>query len=585
MKCPNCGQWNRASLPRCFKCGTALVRDDGYKTSLPIDELEEKFQRTQEELPIQYRIDDFGNESPRQDPKDQLALEMRSYHERKRRGEERQRQLRESSAKLGYAPISGAHGSAYDNSAMYGTIEYDDFIENPTRYGSTSDIYRGGYNTSDFKLPKKHFRRSFGIRRILPILAVIFFISGILVAGYFFLFKPLVLDRNVIPEEMMPEIIASILNDAAAHTIRIPGEEGAQIYIKELRKSFMVIGGYASFQVQDYTWYELIEENPSDKSTWLPETMEVTLTPYIRSETGEQVALPLIQYNINIPQSPLLLISPTAKYIETSMQTYKIEFQVMTNSQVYINGKDYSSFVNTQDGFISYNAPITPIGENFIEITVRSQYYRMNTVNLIIYRAVQDIPLELDPTLDDESSKERMPIFGTTRAGATITVLSPHRKLDTSELSTMGKFNFDALFEHYGTNTVRIQADYPGKNSTIIEYNVYFLPNPNTYTTRAWAINDGFGYQDLLANLQKRVEKTQVYVMTGEAIEIISEQPQLMVFDVSDGKTANKLPVLLENQTKTKWELGKRYNIYADAYGMYDNMPRLIARYTYKPKN
>ena len=81
------------------------------------------------------------------------------------------------------------------------TIEYDDFIENPTRYGSTSDIYRGGYNTSVFKLPKKHFRRSFGIRRILPILAVIFFISGILWRVTFFLFKPLVLDRNVIPKK------------------------------------------------------------------------------------------------------------------------------------------------------------------------------------------------------------------------------------------------------------------------------------------------------------------------------------------------------------------------------------------------
>ena len=52
------------------------------------------------------------------------------------------------------------------------------------------------------------------------------------------------------------------------------------------------------------------------------------------------------------------------------MQTYKIEFQVMTNSQVYINDEDYSSFVNTQDRLISYNAAISPIGENVIDITV-----------------------------------------------------------------------------------------------------------------------------------------------------------------------------------------------------------------------
>ena len=27
MKCPQCGQWNRASLPRCQKCGAPLAQD------------------------------------------------------------------------------------------------------------------------------------------------------------------------------------------------------------------------------------------------------------------------------------------------------------------------------------------------------------------------------------------------------------------------------------------------------------------------------------------------------------------------------------------------------------------------------
>ena len=28
MKCPNCGQWNRASFPRCFKCGADLPQEN-----------------------------------------------------------------------------------------------------------------------------------------------------------------------------------------------------------------------------------------------------------------------------------------------------------------------------------------------------------------------------------------------------------------------------------------------------------------------------------------------------------------------------------------------------------------------------
>ena len=41
--------------------------------------------------------------------------------------------------------------------------------------------------------------------------------------------------------------------------------------------------------------------------------------------------------------------------------------------------------------------------------------------------------------------------------------------------------------------------------------------------------------------------------------------------------------VMVENQTKTEWVLGQRYRLYGDAYGMYGSVPRLIARYTYKP--
>ena len=51
-----------------------------------------------------------------------------------------------------------------------------------------------------------------------------------------------------------------------------------------------------------------------------------------------------------------------------------------------------------------------------------------------------------------------------------------------------------------------------------------------------------------------------------------------------DGGGSERL-VMVENQTKTQWTLGERYRIYADAYGMYNSIPRLVARYTYTPKD
>ena len=72
-------------------------------------------------------------------------------------------------------------------------------------------------------------------------------------------------------------------------------------------------------------------------------------------------------------------------------------------------------------------------------------------------------------------------------------------------------------------------------------------------------------------------------MFTGPVTEIVSNKPQLVMFDANDGQ-GKVLPVMVENQTKTTWELGKRYRIYGDAYGMYNGIPRLIARYTYPPK-
>ena len=55
--------------------------------------------------------------------------------------------------------------------------------------------------------------------------------------------------------------------------------------------------------------------------------------------------------------------------------------------------------------------------------------------------------------------------------------------------------------------------------------------------------------------------------------------PVRVVINTSeDGKSQ---PVLVENFTKIRWEVGKYYRIYADAASSYSSMPWLNARYTY----
>ena len=86
-------------------------------------------------------------------------------------------------------------------------------------------------------------------------------------------------------------------------------------------------------------------------------------------------------------------------------------------------------------------------------------------------------------------------------------------------------------------------------------------------------------YSELLANIDARSEKGQIYRVTGYIQYFISEKPQIAVINTSeDGKSR---PVRVENKSKTKWVQGNYYRLYADVYGSYSNMPAMYARYTY----
>lgn len=591
MKCPACGKWNRASFPVCFSCGAPLPeaapRAPEQRKPSPADK---------QELPLRVVYDEYGEEQILVDQKDKLAAEMRDLHARKRRGEQRQAELRRHAARQGFAPTGAGvnaqsrrsrvfreavqRRSAYPPDPKEVQVDYDGYTTGAS-YTRSSDAFsalpqlKGG---TKIPLPKKrgHRARLFGLKRLLPLLSILILVAAGALAGYELVYKRLFERKPLSPEEQV-QVSASIYNDMAAHSIRIPAPEGSEIYIKELRRSFIVVGGYASFEVEDHLWYE-------DDQELKPE-MDVQLTPYIRTGTGEQVALPPIGYTISIPLSPLTLIKPDVSFVTVSTPIYNIQFHVLQHSKVFINNEDYSSYVNTQNGLISYNAAIQPIGDNKVHIRVRSQYYRENEVTLIIHRAVQDIPLDLSSTLEDRSSKSSMTISATTRAGATVTILSPYHKLDTSLLASTGAFKFDAVFTKIGINTVVIRSEYPGKQATVIEYNVYHLPDPDHYTPKAWALNGKFGYPDLLANLATRVRNTQIYELIGPVVEIKSTQPQLVIVDANDGQ-GTRLDVLVENQSRTTWVLGQRYRIFGDASGSYGGIPRITARYTYtaKPK-
>lgn len=632
MKCPNCGKWNQASLPHCIYCGQELPNDAYGPQGVPAWQLELEDRDRKNSY---VRIDESGQEETTSDPRDTLASEMADLKSRKITGEQKQRMLREEAARRGMAPSGrsvrttsnrGTFFSAYDDPDTTLRPVAPELVEEsevapdarrvvPVKYRTTysasqpedevygygntrrivniqhpdeSETVYDGYHDTSAYLPsfanQDEFENSMRLknaahsrkprrhsgRRILRFVVLLGMLG---VAGWLavaFVVPMLTADRDV--DERTAVVIPTIRDDMAAHTVTIPGEDGQRITIRELRTSAIVTGGIATFDILDHVWYDNYED-------YLQDTMTVTLTPYVITDSGKQQALEPIHYEIDIPLSPIELSTPDSPYQVVSTALYNIVFYVREGSTVTINGEDYSDLVNTEGGKVSYNATVQPIGENNFEIRVRSQYCRENTLTVTLYREKQEIPLDLASDIGSTNDDGFMTVRGTTLPGAVVKVLSPYTDLDITNTAVDGSFSFVAKFDKIGENTIVITADYPGKSTTRVEHIVTYVPNVDIYSRKAWSMKDM--YTNYMDNLSTRVANQQIYICQKAIVTSIETTKPQRAF-VNVGTEESPMLVYVENGSRTTWEVGKCYDLYGDAYGMYDSKPWLIVRYTYE---
>ncbi len=602
MKCPQCGAWNRASLPRCMKCGAELPQEasarPNWQQRLNTGDRPREYQRVNEDGEL--------NTAP--DERDVLADEMVELKKRKARGTLQQRRLRQESAQRGAAP-SGMTIRTHTSVDTFWNIE-DDPRTTVRMHGapaprrsdrpkddadaSQSSGTRVTWEDSQHNEPLWMDQPSYDSHYMLPVnpdftgklpsrmrftrrivyALLIFLMVSICGLCVFFGAHYFMGRQAQVAEQNRPIVTASIKDELAAHTILIPGEDGQQIYIRELHTSYIVTDGFATVEVADHIWYDEIEDFVAD-------TLDVTLTPFIKTSSGQQKPMDLITYQIDVPQSTITLNTPDNLRADVVTSMYSIQFVVRPGSTVYMNDRDISDTVDSQTGLCTYNATVQPIGENIFTIRVRSQYCRENSVTLVLYREPQEIPLDLAAETYTYTTLQKLQISVTTLPGATVDVLSPHSDLDITNLNSTGEFTFYATFDHIGDNVITITSSYPGKKTSQIDYTIYYVPNIDVYSRSAWPLNRQAEYSELVSNITYRTEHNQVYVVMAKLDHLISTKPQIGVFYAGDDGVSQ--PVVIQNysRTNTEWEVGSYYRIYGDAQGTYDGMPMLNGRYTY----
>ncbi len=350
------------------------------------------------------------------------------------------------------------------------------------------------------------------------------------------------------------------------HVISFFGQDGDMIYIEELRRSYLVVGGVARVEIADSYWFEQAAEDV--------ESAEIALTPIQTFKGGSKQLLPVLRFTVEAPVSPMTVISPAADQEPILSSMFQLELKVVPGSTVLVDGENVTDFVNAQ-GEVSVNVAVYPQGDNPISILVKTPHHKEARQDIVLYRQPMEINLELSINTQKTSVRDRMSVNGACDPGATVSVDTPYEE-GTLKQDEKGSFSFTALFDHIGYNTVRFRAKQEGKTDSIISFEVYYLPTLNEYSRKAW----GMDYTQLTRCWD--IWNGRIFKCEGTVVSILSYDPQMLVLDVSSDGSGDYL--IIENMSGVSiTETGGKYVFYADVAGreeyIGEKYPYLIGRY------
>lgn len=358
------------------------------------------------------------------------------------------------------------------------------------------------------------------------------------------------------------------------HTIAFYGKDGDQIFLPELERSVVISGGVARVTIPDSDWF-------SGDVTDVESAM-VYLTPVLIDEKGMRTQLPEMDLEIEVPTSPLEVISPSSDDLKIVTAHYQMQLQVVPGSSVQINGEDVTDMVS-RNGLLSQNINVYPIGDNIYTIVVDTPQHHQTRHEVKIYREIYDIDVELDTTVSTISRTANTTISGRIESGASLIVDTPYVHDSMIHDSTTGNFTFVAKLTSFGENVVRFRAKMDGRQDAVVSVTVDYTPTEDDYAGSAW----GMDYKQLCALYEQWNGK--VFRCDGVIADVFTEgSEEYLVMDVSTDHSGQYL-ILQNKSAVAKPVAGQKCVIFADVCGrsMYKDeyYPMLAARYIYFSSN
>lgn len=355
-----------------------------------------------------------------------------------------------------------------------------------------------------------------------------------------------------------------------AHALIFYGQDGDRVFLPEINECLSICGGVARLEIADADWFT------GDVSEY--DYADICFSPVLMREDGTQTRLPNVEYSIDVPESPLEVVSPATEGVNVVTSVYPIDLQVVAGSNVYINGEDLTEKVD-RSGALSVDVSVQPIGDNTYTVIVRTPRHKETRRDIILYREKYDIEIELDSTVKNVSNETTMTVSGSCEPGAAISVDTPYVEESLIMDMTTGRFQFLAKFSQFGNNTVRFRATKEGRADAVLSIVVNYKPTLAAYSANAWKLEKA-DYEQLRILFEEWHGK--VFRCNGVIVDSFQDgDTKYMVMDT--GSDGEERLIILENLTTISPSYGPKYSAWADVEGryMYNShyYPLLTARY------
>ncbi len=575
MRCPSCGKWNKSNLPRCFYCGASFrfaPQTTVEEIDIPSADLPLKSGGAAQDAPLRRANSIMADAAT-------TSMSRREINDRKQRGQQYQNMLKNARGNMAPDSLPPEVSSLEDLLDADRELSWSEkwrLKAKKRRMENKSVKTRFVEGARGMRLRfvewKKHPVIRIVLRATWYALLIVFAFSGYFTytkaAEYASAQQRAAINeaRYDIADKSISVSEGSATVQKSAKEITFYGEENDVIFIKEFKKSYVVTGGKAIVTIPDE---DMIPEWPETNDS----TLEVALTPRISTAKGDQITLDPIKYAVDIPMSEVTILKPEKPHLEITDEMYTIVIKVAENSIVTINNESIGD-LRDSSGQILHNVTVESIEDNIYTLSVSQPHHQRYVSDIYITRHRQEIPLQFTNSPGESTTTSTLTLSGTVMPGAELIIESEHREGEVVYDPATGKFQFIAVFQRIGVNTIKVRAKMEGLTDSVITKTISYVPSLDEYSRKAWPLN----YSELLDNVANN--QGRVFVFTGRVTEIIAQEPFTFLMDVSENPKKKQM-VAVESPNMSGLQVGEYLQIYGDAQSEYEGFPLLVGRHIY----